>query len=91
MDAITIHFAKLLQYDKDTFFKRCAQYEVWYTIAGIILEKGPITTIAYAISDDRVKVFEEFIDFIDGNGFEITELGSLDGLKKFEIHAVEWK
>ena len=56
-----------------------------------ILQGGLTNTIVYRISDDRVKVYEEFLDFIDGNGFEITELDSLDGLKKFEIHAVGWK
>ena len=28
-----MNFAKLLQYDKDAFFKRCAQYELWYALA----------------------------------------------------------
>ena len=92
MDAIITSFTKLLRYDKDVFFKRCAQYEVWYAIAGMILEDGPTITITYAINDSRAKVFEEFIDFVDGNGFEITDLGSLNGpsYRKVEIHTIGW-
>ena len=92
MDAITMHFARLLQYDKDIFFERCAKYELWYALAGLILEEGPTVTITYALSDNRAKVFEEFIDFVDGNGFEITDLGSLNGpsYRKVEIHTIGW-